>query len=253
MAQTQIQNESAVRAGSFKCELSNDGLSWVDIGALRDLSLESKSETVNLSFDNVPDIKKYKKGNVFALKGNSCEINCTNLALMNGGQIVTSNVAGTLVSGHLQTIASGFSLNASIELNGQNANGNAPTIVSVVGSVDGAMVAGTDYELVKVASKWTIVFLTGTTTAQTVAVTYDYTPATKKLVTFNATGIKSGVFMRLTNVNENNDQFVVNMKGVVNIAPTTFNVAGDTEDNVAEMPLELEGEVISIEDFQQTI
>lgn len=256
MAQTTIQKNKAIRAGSVKVELGTSLGSLVDIGALRDIGgLEGTGSVTELLFDNVAKIQKYKDGNRAKLVGKLCEINFSNIELMNGGQVVTTLVAGTPVAGHLMVIASGdFAINTPYELDGQNASGAVPTINSVTGSVDGAMVLGTDYNMVKMANgNWAIVPLTGVTLAQTITVDSDFTPSASKVTTFNATGIKSGVYMRITNTNEDGNTLVATLKGVVNIAPFSIDFAGDNEDNVAEMPIELEGEIISIVDSQQTV
>ena len=255
MAQTDIQKAKAIRAGSVKVELGKTLGSMVDIGALRDVGgLEGTGAVTELLFDNVAKIQKYKDGNRAKLVGKLCEINFSNIELMNGGQIETTLVPGTLVSGHVQVIASGdFAIDTPYELDGQNASGAVPTINTVVGSVDGALSLGTDYNVVKLANgNWAIVPLTGTTLAQTITVNSDYTPAASKVTTFNATGIKSGVYMRITNTNEDGKTLVATLKGVVNIAAFSIDFAGDNEDNVAEMPIELEGEIIEIVDNQQT-
>lgn len=256
MAQTTIQKNKAIRAGSVKVELGTSLGSLVDIGALRDIGgLEGTGSVTELLFDNVAKIQKYKDGNRAKLVGKLCEINFSNIELMNGGQVVTTLVAGTPVTGNVEVIASGdFAIDTPYELSGQNASGATPTINSVTGSVDGAMVLGTDYNLVKMANgNWAIVPLTGVTLNQTITVNSDFTPAASKVTTFNATGIKSGVYMRITNTNEDGKTLVATLKGVVNIAPFSIDFAGDNEDNVAEMPIELEGEIISIVDSQQTV
>lgn len=256
MSQTVIQKNKAIRAGSVLCELGTTLGSMVDVGALRDVSLEGKDESVSITFDNVADITKYKNGDQMEFKANLCEINFTNIALMSGGQVNTTSVPGTPVTGAVQTITAGdWAYLTPFKLSGQNSNGTAPTVTSVVGSVDGAVATPADYELVKVGNEWAIILKSGgdiTTLAQDIVVTSDYTPAASKRTTLNATGIKSGVYMRLKNTDEDGNTLTYTFKDVVNTSPLTFNFAGDTEDNVAEMPITLKGTVIDIVDEQQT-
>lgn len=256
MSQTFIQKNKAIRAGSLLCELGTTLGSLVDIGALRDIALTGKDESVEIPFDNVPAITKYKNGDMAEFTANLCEINFTNIALMSGGQVNTVAVAGTPVVGGTQVITAGdWDFDIAYRLTGQNADGTAPTVTNVVGSVDGAITVA-DYSIVKVGTGWAIVLnSTGgaiTTAAQSFTVTSDYTPAASKKTTFNSTGIKSGVYMRLINTDEDGKTVTITMKDVVNTSPITINFAGDQEDNVAEMPITLKGTIIDIVDEQQT-
>lgn len=256
MAQTTIQNSTAIRAGSLLVEIGTSLNSMVNVGALRDITLEGKQESTKLPFDNVPEITKYKNGDKLSLKATMCELNFTNLGIMNGGQTVVNYTAGTQVTGYVQNIASGsWAYSQPVLLTGQNNSGLVQTIASVVGSVDGALSAS-NYTMVKLGSGWAIAIIQGsgvTTLTQTIVVTYSYTPNARKTTTFNSTGIKTGVFMRLTNTNELGKTLVFNLKEATNTATSTFNFAGDLEDNVFEMPIEIEGIVTSIVDEQQTI
>lgn len=254
MSQTIIQNQPSIRAGSLKVELGNSLGSMVDIGAFQSIAgLEGTGRVVDIIYDNVPKSSKYVDGNRAKFAGDLVELNFDNIALMNGGQIVTTSIPGTLVAGNVETIASGdWSFDMPFELAGQNSDGTIPTINSVTASVTGALTLGTDYNMVKMTNgNWAIVILTGAIAGtESVDVDSDYTPSASKKTIFNATGIKSGVYMRLTNTNENGKKWIATLKGVVNIAPFSIDFAGDNEDGVAKMPVELEGEVIEIIDEQ---
>lgn len=109
------------------------------------------------------------------------------IKLLVGG--TSTDVAGTLVSGETQDIASPIVADRFYALENQNGDGTAPTVNSVTGSVDGALTAHDDYQLVSVDGVWGIIFNTVaggshlTTLTQTVEVDYDYTPnATEQLV-----------------------------------------------------------------------
>ena len=86
------------------------------------------------------------------------------------------NIPGTLVSGATHTIPSGFSYNKAYILPFKNASGAQPTISSVSGATDGALVEGTDYiiQSTDTAGVFAVVILdsiTVTTTAQASTVT----------------------------------------------------------------------------------
>jgi len=105
------------------------------------------------------------------------------IALLLGG--TSTDVAGTLVSGATQILANGsWNVNQFYEITNQNGDGSIISIISVVGSVDGALTVNTDYDLIKdpTTGKYGIVLQdlvpapTLTTIAQNITITYAYTP-----------------------------------------------------------------------------
>ena len=107
------------------------------------------------------------------------------LEKLGGGIYNYTAVAGTPVAGATQVLLSGsWAIDSAVLLEGQNASGLVPTINSVTGSVDGALVDGTDYVMSKINGGWAIIiFNDGTTLAQDITVNYDYTPASGKTIT----------------------------------------------------------------------
>jgi len=112
------------------------------------------------------------------------------MELLLGGS--KTSVTGAAVSGATQEFGSPIEYGVFCELDGQNADGSAPTITSVVGSVDGALTAGTDYNVVENSTKGTrygVSFVSGgniTTVDQTITVTYDYTPNAAEVLELTA-------------------------------------------------------------------
>lgn len=102
-------------------------------------------------------------------------------ALLSGGLITEETTAGTPVVGGTQTVASGaWAYSQFIELTGKESDGSQPTINSVTGSVDGALVLDTDYFVMKGVGGWGIYIIdsaTVTTEAQNIVIDSDYTPA----------------------------------------------------------------------------
>lgn len=99
------------------------------------------------------------------------------------------SVASTPVTGATFVVPTGFTYNKFYALNHQNGDGSAPTITSVVGSVNAwPLVAGTDYVLVNQGGVYGVIILDSadvTTTAQTITVTYNYTPSASTLDGYN--------------------------------------------------------------------
>jgi len=247
MAQTDIQKSTSIRKGSMKLEIGNTLGSLVDIGAIRDFSWNAQGETSSIEFDNVDPITKFTKGDIFSADFTLCEIDWSNIELMNGGQVSVSTVAGALVSGALFAISeTEWEFDKVVQIEGQNDDNTAPTINSVTGSVDGVT---SDYKIVKLPNgKWGISIDTGgalTTEAQDVTVDYDYTPTASKQVSFEATGQLQEKFLRITNVDEFGNDFVITMSGVTNTTTLALNFASDNSaDEVATLPVTLSGKVL---------
>jgi len=129
------------------------------------------------------------------------------LQIARGSIDTLTTTAASAVSGHLQSVASGaWAYNTFIEMDGQNGNGNAPTMdvtIPVVGSVDGTLVNATDYDLVKVNGKWGIIVKdssTVTTAAQVLTLKYTYTPAASYSLSTGGADVPGWLKLRLTNV-----------------------------------------------------
>ena len=151
---------------TFQKNVESTSIEFDDVGTVQD---EVSNETVDISFDS----------------GRILDIDF--IAAVSGGMSSVTNVAGILVSGATYTADSGsWNYDKFILLPGQNATGAKQTIASVVGSVDGALVAGTDYEVVEMEGLgWGLTVhdsATVTTEMQNIVVTYSYTPAASKIL-----------------------------------------------------------------------
>jgi hypothetical protein len=107
----------------------------------------------------------------------------SNIQKLLDGVATLTTIPGTLVAGASQVVASGaWGYNDFIPIEHQNGNGAIITINSVTGSVDGALVAETDYFKGQDSQgRWGIFIInsaTVTTEAQNITINYDYTPAT---------------------------------------------------------------------------
>ena len=96
MSQTTIQKTGAIRTGSAKVEISADKNTWVDIGALRKLKVESSSKVDVIKFDNVDDISKFSDGNKVDISADLAEINFVNLAMLRDGHITATPGASSV-------------------------------------------------------------------------------------------------------------------------------------------------------------
>jgi hypothetical protein len=161
-----------------------------------------------------------------------------------GSTDTVTNVAGSLVSGATDVWASsGWTYDVWVALEGQNGAGTAPTINSVTGSVDGALVLNTDYSLTKSGSKWGIVVtdsVTVTTTAQTITINYDYTPSAGYTVQGGNSSTLSKFILKLEGSNDNgkSGQWDFWLCQIVSLGDAAFQ-ADDAEDRRLAQPLEI--------------
>lgn len=256
MSQTTIQKEAAIRKGSVRVLIGNDFSSLVDIGAIRNPVFTSLVQNQNIEFDNVDDLKKFVEGNKVQLTFDLAEINLTNIAALDAGLATLSTVAGSIVNNHPQVVASGaWSYDNFIAFEFQNGDGSKITPDSVVAGTDGALVLNTDYFIVKQGNTWGIVVRdssTVTTAAQAVTITFDYTPAASKKLVFGTQGTKTKKCVRIVNTDENSKEFRIDMNNATNFTAPSIDFAADDEEDVAILPVQLEGYLVEIVDEQQT-
>ena len=147
---------------------------------------------------NAVDIKADDTGTVF--KGFIPEVRFEGTFLENADRDLinlilggtTSNVAGTPVAGATQVLSSGsWDVNIAYKIENQNGDGSALTINSVTGSVDGALTANDDYDIVKLSDGDYAIVLQDvasatnlTTIVQDITVDYDYTPNAREDLNF---------------------------------------------------------------------
>ena len=91
-------------------------------------------------------------------------------------------------------------------------------------------------------------------TAQAGAITvdYSYTPNASKTITFNDSGVKSLKYMRIVNTDANSKKFQFDVQNGTNFAPISVSFAGDAKDDVAILPVDFQGDLVSWLDEQQT-
>lgn len=222
------------------------------------MSFNQKVENVVIEFDNTEAIKKFKKGLTASFSFQLVEMDMTSYSIIDDGLVVLSNTPGSLVAGEEQVIASGgWAYNSPVLIENQNGDGSVVTVNSVTGSVDGALVANTDY-FIGLDSQGNCVItlinsVTITTLAQTITIDYDYTPNASKNVTFNDFGTKIEKVARITNTDENGKRLIVNMTNVTNITPTVMPFLADDADDVMTVEIELEGTIQNIIDEQSVV
>jgi len=206
--QTTVLNEKSVVVGSAAIQYTTDNfVSFTGVGAADSIVM---TETIT-PLDGEPDnaVKPRRVDGIasqtVAATFNMWEYDLDKLAAMRGGIDSVVDTAGTPVAAGSQTVTSGsWAYDVPVELAGQEADGTAPSITSITGSVDSTLTVRDDYVLQKDASthKWFVVFTdsaTITTLAQDMVIISAYTPSVIKEV-FTGGFVAAGrIGLRLTN------------------------------------------------------
>jgi hypothetical protein len=203
--QTTVQNPKSVIAGSVKMEISlNGGSSFTDLGVGDAFAYTENVTKLDQTPDNgqTPETLEGISEQTINVSGNLWEYDLQKLKNLRGGiDNFTSTAAGT-ISGANQVISSGdWAFDNAILIQGQNADGTAPTVNSLTGSTDGAGAAD-DYDLVKSGDQWFLVPLDGTnftTESQDLTLDYDYTPSASEKFSSGGLSEQSRIWVRLTN------------------------------------------------------
>ena len=244
---TWIVNDQRLLAGAWEFYYGTSLASLVRLGAYRDATIESKRESSELVFDNAKT-NKFKKGTEFSFKFKLAEIDPDTLASINDGWIAKTSVAGTLVTGATQVLASwSVQYLTMIEIEHQNFDFSAVTITSIVGSVNGTIAVADYLQVIWPGGKRNIYFKswgTVTTLTQTFTITYDYTPAQSRKFTFAETGIATKFYARFIHERSNGKQITIDLKEVQNLTWLTIDFVGNSDDDVATIDVELNGKVV---------
>ena len=135
MRQTTVQQFNTIRFGSGKFEV-NDGFSWIDLGAMRDIEFEEEWDKVTVMSDNAGEIVMGIRNHKAALGGSLMEINLANLNTLRGGIDNYSVNAGVIVSDAEQFVDSGdWADSRFIKIANQNHDQSAITVNFVAGRI----------------------------------------------------------------------------------------------------------------------
>lgn len=185
--QTIIYDPTSIIRGSGMIEFNvvTASPTWpVKAGAITGLALEEEIEEGKEENDNAaPSVFFTKRAKKLTFTKNEA-LNQAFHALVRGTLDTITETAGSLVSGATQILVSGsWIINKFYPIEHQNGDKTVPTIVSVVGSIDGALAENDDYDIIQnEAGVWGIVMqdftpaTTLSTLSQNITITYDYTP-----------------------------------------------------------------------------
>lgn len=255
MSQTNIQKTDALRYGSVILYIGDDFGSLINVGAIRNMSFEHKAENIEVAFDNVPAIKKFKNGKKGSFVFDLAEIDLTTFSKSDAGLVILSSIAGVLTN----VVDESLTLTKTDAKALANKNGDNTKVTNiVVTDSTGATtyVENTDYTVQVGADGYTRIarITTGSITdGQQVLVDYDYTPNLSKKITFNTGGTKTSKVARIINTDNNGKTFRIDLDNVTNIKPLTTPFQADDSDDIMVVSMELEGEIVEIVDEQSVV
>jgi hypothetical protein len=251
MSQTTVQNSNCLRFGSGKLEVDAYGSAFgslQDLGALRDLKITESWDPVQIDSNNAGQrIISRIKNQKITVEAIWLEPDFAKLDVLRGGSLDNyAAVAGDPVEDHDQYVASGdWEYSKFIPFDAQQATGVVPTNIGVSGSVDGPLVADTDFFVMENAAGiwgfYVIDSATVTTESQVLTAEYDYTPAASK--TFSSGGGRTvdEIEVQITNTNEDDADWRIRIYKATITKGIEFNMMSDDADDVNQVPIMIEG------------
>ena len=251
--QTTIQVATSIRKGSVRVLVGNSFASLVDVGAMRNPVITMLNENQAVKFDNVADLNKFVNGKRIKMAFDLAEINFDNMAILDGGILNLTTVAGVATPVVGEAKGTGWVVGKPIKLN--NKNGANTVVASIVVKANGTPLTLTTNYNVYVADGTNgengYTYITPVTAnALAITVDYSYTPNASKKITFNDSGNKTLKFMRIINTDEAGKTFKVDIENGTNFAPISIDFATDVQDDVAILPIDFQGDVVEWVDEQ---
>lgn len=251
MSQTNLQKSDALRYGSVTLSVGDDFSSLINIGAIRNMSFEHKAENIEVAFDNVPSIKKFKNGRKASFVFDLAEIDITTFAKTDAGLVVQTDITGSAVNITDESLTlDGVEGKAFANKNG---DGSLPSSIVVTDSGGSALAENTDYTIQLGADGFARIARIdggGIADGEEVLIDYTYTPNASKKMTFNTGGTKTYKVARIVNINNDGKEFRIDLENVTNIKPLTTPFQADDSDDIMTCSMELEGSVKEVVDEQ---
>ncbi len=210
-----------------------------------DTSVAISYEQVKVKGSKNEDVMTYTKNMEANAKFTIYQILMENLAKFADGLMNVTTQAASPVTGQTQTVAAGWTSLETYRIDGQNANGNAPTLANVqAGST--SLTEGDDYFLIKDANgDWCIAVDTagsaGAVTTDPITFDIDYTPAAAKVATIGAPSVEIKPKVVRFQKEQGGKVFRITLYSASNEAGLTFGFPASSADKPASIDIELKG------------
>lgn len=244
MAQTTVQHPETIRFGSGRLEIGKSLDSLVDVGALTGVHFtHDLGDKVTITSDNAGVVLERAGTQTAQVEANLMEINLDTLAVYMGGLSKLETVAGSLktVTNEEHTLKG----TTFIRLDHRMGDGNAVTIDSIKKKGGSAAVEGTDYVVALDSDGYTcIARKSGSsviTDGSVVQVSYKYTPAAYKRLSFGGLQQLDAAVARITNFDSLGREFSITVYKATADSGIEIEFQADDADETDVVPITLVG------------
>lgn len=244
MAQTAVQHPETIRFGSGRLEIGKSLDSLVDVGALTGVHFTHElGDKVTITSDNAGVILERAGTQTAKVEANLMEINLDTLAVYMGGVSKLKTVAGSqqTVTNEEHTLKG----TTFIRLDHRMSDGNAVTIDSVKKKGGSAAVEDTDYVVAIDSDGYTcIARKSGSsviTDGSVVQVSYKYTPAAYKCLSFGGLQQLDAAVARITNYDSLGREFSITVYKATADSGIEIEFQADDADETDVVPITLVG------------
>lgn len=244
MAQTTVQHPETIRFGSGRLEIGKSLDSLVDVGALTGVHFTHElGDKVTITSDNTGVILERAGTQTAKVEANLMEINLDTLAVYMGGVSKLETVAGSqkTVTNEEHTLKG----TTFIRLDHRMGDGNAVTIDSVKKKGGSSAVEDTDYIVALDSDGYTcIARKSGSsviTDGSVVQVSYKYTPAAYKRLSFGGLQQLDAAVARITNYDSLGREFSITVYKATADSGIEIEFQADDADETDVVPITLVG------------
>jgi hypothetical protein len=244
MAQTTVQHPETIRFGSGRLEIGKSLDSLVDVGALTGVHFtHDLGDKVTITSDNAGVVLERAGTQTAQVEANLMEINLDTLAVYMGGVSKLETVAGSqkTVTNEEHTLKG----TTFIRLDHRMGEGNAVTIDSVKKKGGSAAVEDTDYVVALDSDGYTcIARKSGSsviTDGSVVQVSYKYTPAAYKRLSFGGLQQLDAAVARITNFDSLGREFSITVYKATADSGIEIEFQADDADETDVVPITLVG------------
>ena len=244
MAQTTVQHPETIRFGSGRLEIGKSLDSLVDVGALTGVHFtHDLGDKVTITSDNAGVVLERAGTQTAQVEANLMEINLDTLAVYMGGVSKLETVAGSqqTVTNEEHTLKG----TTFIRLNHRMGDGNAVTIDSVKKKGGSAAVEDTDYVVALDSDGYTCIARKSGSSViadgSVVQVSYKYTPAAYKRLSFGGLQQLDAAVARITNFDSLGREFSITVYKATADSGIEIEFQADDADETDVVPITLVG------------
>ena len=244
MAQTTVQHPETIRFGSGRLEIGKSLDSLVDVGALTGVHFtHDLGDKVTITSDNAGVVLERAGTQTAQVEANLMEINLDTLAVYMGGVSKLETVAGSqqTVTNEEHTLKG----TTFIRLDHRMGDGNAVTIDSIKKKGDSAAVEDTDYVVAIDSDGYTCIARKGGSSViadgSVVQVSYEYTPAAYKRLSFGGLQQLDAAVARITNYDSLGREFSITVYKATADSGIEIEFQADDADETDVVPITLVG------------